>query len=68
MFDAWPYSAHLENPTVQDIVNNGINDEETLQKYLLATGILESPIQDSLDMIVVMMENVAMQQFLGNLI
>ena len=68
MFDPWPYSAHLENPTVQDIVNNGINDEETLQKYLLSTGIFESSIQDSLDMIVVMMENLAMQQFLGNLI
>ena len=51
LFDQLPYLAHLENPTIRD-VNNGINNKETLQKYLLATGILESSIQDSLDMII----------------
>ena len=53
MFDQLPYSAHLENPTIPDVVNNKINDKETLQKHLLAQGVLESSIQDSLDMIVV---------------
>ena len=53
MFDHLPYSTHLENPTIPDVVNNKINDKETLQKHLLATGVLESSIQDSLDMIVV---------------
>ena len=53
LFDQLPYSAHLENPTIPDVVNNKINDKETLQKHLLATGVLESSIQDSLNMIVV---------------
>ena len=52
LFDLLPYSAHLENPTIPDVVNNGIKDKETLQKSLLATGILKSSIQDSLNMIV----------------
>ena len=51
MFDQLPYSTYLENPTIRDVFNNGINDKETLQKYLLGTGILESCIQDSLDII-----------------
>ena len=33
------------------MVRNGIIDSKTLQKYVLATGILEDGIQDSLDMI-----------------
>ena len=51
MFDQLPYSTYLENRTIRDVVNNGINDKETLQKYFLETGILESCIQDSLDII-----------------
>ena len=51
-FDQLPYSAHLKNPTIQGVVNNGINNKKTFQKYLLATSILESFIQDSLDKIV----------------
>ena len=51
MFDQLPYSTYLENSTIRDVFNNGINDKETLQKYLLGTGILESCIQDSLDII-----------------
>ena len=51
MFDQLPYSTYLENRTIRDVVNNGINDKETLQKYFLWTGILESCIQDSLDII-----------------
>ena len=51
MFDQLPYSTYLENPTIRDVFNNGINDKETLLKYLLGTGILESCIQDSLDII-----------------
>ena len=52
LFDQLRYSAHLENPTIWDVVNNGINIKETFQKYLLATGFLKSSIQDSLDVIV----------------
>ena len=35
-----------------ELTNNEINKKETLQKYLLTASILESSIQDSLDMIV----------------
>ena len=52
LFGQLRYLAHLENPSIWDVVNNGINNKETLQKYLLTTGILESSIQCSLDMIV----------------
>ena len=52
LFDQLPYSSHLENSSVWDVVSNGTNNKETLQKYLLATGIFESSIQHSLDMIV----------------
>ena len=52
LFDQLRYSAHLQNPAIWDVVNNGINIKETFQKYLLATGFLKSSIQDSLDMII----------------
>ena len=52
LFDQLSHSVHLENPTNWDVVSNRINDKETLQKYLLATGILKCSIQDSLDIIV----------------
>ena len=48
MFDQLPYSAHLENLTVWDVVH----DRETLQKLILATDILKSSTQDSFDMTV----------------
>ena len=68
LFDQLPYSVYLENPTIQDVVSNGINDKETLQKYLLPAGILESSIQDGLDMIVGddrKLSNVAVRKELG---
>ena len=52
LFDQLSYVAHLENPAIVDIVRNGIVDNLSLQKYLLATGLLKDSIQDSLDMIV----------------
>ena len=52
MFDQLPYVAHLENPAFVDVVKNGIVDDLSLQKYLLATGPLKDNIQDSLDIIV----------------
>ena len=52
LFDQLPYLAHLENPAIVDIVKNGAADYLSLQKYLLATGLLKDSIQDSLDMIV----------------
>ena len=52
MFDQLPYLAHLENPAIVDIVKNGIVDNSSLQKHLLATGLLKDSVQDSVDIIV----------------
>ena len=52
MFDQLLYLAYLKNAAIVGIVKNGIVDDLSLQKYLLATGLLKDSIQDSLDMIV----------------
>ena len=52
LFDQLPYLAHLENPAIVDVVKNGIVENLSLEKYLLATGLLKDSIQDSLNMIV----------------
>ena len=52
LFDQLPYLAHLEKLTIVNVVKNGIVDDLSVQKYLLATGLLKDSIQDSLDMIV----------------
>ena len=52
LFDQFPYLSHLENPAKKDVIKDGITDHLSLQKYLLATGLLKDSIQDSLDMIV----------------
>ena len=52
LFDQLPYLGHLENPAIKDVIKDGIMDKLSLQKYLLATGLLKDSIQDSLDMIV----------------
>ena len=51
LFNQLPYLARLENTAIADVVKNGITDYLSLQKYLLATGLLKDSIQDSLDMI-----------------
>ena len=52
MFDQLLYLAYLKNAAIVGIVKNGIVDDLSLQKYLLATGLFKDSIQDSLDMIV----------------
>ena len=52
LFDQLPYLDHLENPAIVDVVKNNIVEILSLQKYLLATGLLKATIQDSLHMIV----------------
>ena len=51
LFNQLPYLARLENTAIADVVKNGITDYLSLQKYLLATGLLKDSIQDSLEMI-----------------
>ena len=52
LFDQLPYLSHLENPVIKDVIKDDIIDNLSLQKYLLATGLLKDSIHDSLDMIV----------------
>ena len=52
LLDQLAYLSHLENPAIVDVVKNGIVDDLSLQKYLLATGFLKDSIQDSLNTIV----------------
>ena len=52
LFDHTLYLRHLENPAIKDVIKDGIVDNVNLQKYLLATGLLEYSIQDSFNMIV----------------
>ena len=52
LFDQLPYLGHLENPAIVDVVKNNIVEILSLQKYLLATGLLKGSIQDSLHMTV----------------
>ena len=48
LFDKLPYIAHLDNPTIDNVVK--VNDL-ALQKYLLATGLMQDTIQENLNMI-----------------
>ena len=52
LFAKLPYIANLNDPAINDVVKGGNVDNLALQKYLLATGLLEDAIQENLDMIV----------------
>ena len=52
LFGKLPYLTQSKNPTLNNIIKNGRVDNLELQKYLLATGLLQDSIQQSLDMIV----------------
>ena len=52
LFHQLPHTPELKNPTLKEVMRNGLVNNLTLQKYLLAKGILKDSIQDSLDMIV----------------
>ena len=52
LFEQFPYLSHVKNQTLNNIIKNGIFDDVELQKYLLATGLLQDSIQISLDMVV----------------
>ena len=49
LFDQLPNLGHLENPAIKDVIEDGIVDDLSLQKYLLVTGFLKDSIQKSLD-------------------
>ena len=50
LFDKLPYIAHLDNPTINNVIKGGKVDELALQKYLLATGLMQDTIQENLNM------------------
>ena len=52
LFDKLPYLTHSKNPTLNNIIKNGPVDNLELEKYILATGLLQVNVQQSLDMIV----------------
>ena len=52
LLEKQPYVVNLENPAINDIVKGGKVDSLALQKFLLATDLLQDSIQENLDMIV----------------
>ena len=52
LFDELPFVAQLNNPAIENVIKGKENDDISIQKFLLATGLLEDTIQNNLDMIV----------------
>ena len=52
LFRKLPFITNLNDPAIDDVIKNGNVDKLALQKYLLATGLLEDSIQENLEMIV----------------
>ena len=52
LFDDLPFVAQLNNPAIDNVVKGKETDDFSIQKFLLATGLLEDTIQNNLDMIV----------------
>ena len=52
LFTKLPLAANLNDPAIDDVIKNGNVDKLAVQKYLLATGLLEDTIQENLEMIV----------------
>ena len=47
LIEQFPYLNHAKNLTLNKIIKHGIVDDIELQKYLLATGLLQDSIQQS---------------------
>ena len=52
LFDDLPFVAQLNNSAIENVIRGKENDDISVQKFLLATGLLEDTIQNNLDMIV----------------
>ena len=52
LFDKLPFLAQINNPAIDNVVKGKETDDLSIQKFLLATGLLEDTIQNNLDMIV----------------
>ena len=52
LFGSLPYIANLQDPTLQNKVENVLKNREDLKKYLLATDDFKETIEESLDLAV----------------
>ena len=52
LFNKLLYIEQLNNPAIDDVVHSKKTDDTSIQKFLLATDLLQDTIQDNLDMIV----------------
>ena len=52
LFDKLLYLTESKNPTLNNIIKNDVVGNLELQKYILATDLLQDSVQQSLDMIV----------------
>ena len=52
LFGKLPNLIQSKNPTLNNTIKNGVVDNLELQEYLVATGLLQDSVQQSLDMIV----------------
>ena len=52
LFDKLLYIAHLENPAINNVVKGNRVNDLALQKYLLATDLMQNTIRENLNMIV----------------
>ena len=50
LFDKLPFVAQLNNPAIDNVVNGNNADDLAVQKYLLATDLLQDTIQENLNM------------------
>ena len=52
LFDKLPFVTKLDNPAIENVVNGNEADDLSVQKFLLATDLLQDSVQESLNMIV----------------
>ena len=52
LFNKLPYVRKLDNPAIENVVNGNHADDLSVQKFLLATDLLQDSVQESLNMIV----------------
>ena len=52
LFNKLPFVRKLDNPAIENVVNGNDADDLSVQKFLLATDLLQDSIQESLNMIV----------------
>ena len=52
LFNDLPFVSQLNNPAIDNVVKGKETDDFSVQKFLIATGLLEDTIQNNPDMIV----------------